>query len=96
MSAPRPDSAFLERMRAHTISGVRELSADPHDQASEILGHIHALTTYMSALVADPEDYQGPHLDREIDTLNRQVVSGAFDALSYLAALADFYVSEID
>ncbi len=96
MARSLPDSAFLERMRTHTIHGVRELANDPRDRAHELVRHLYALTTYMSALVADPEGYDGPHLDRQIDTLNRQVVSGAFDALSHLAGLADFYISEIE
>ncbi len=93
MARQLPESEFLQRMQSHTVYGVRELAGDPQDKASEILGYVHALITYMSALVA--EGYRGPHLNRPIDTLNRQIVGGAFDALSYLAALADFYVVEI-
>jgi len=96
MARSLPDSDLLQRMRDHTIYGVRELANDPQARAHELVGHIYALTTYMSALAADPDGYTGPHLDRPIDTLNRQVVSGAFDALSHLAGLADFYISEID
>lgn len=91
-----PDSGFAEKMRNHSVNGVTALAGDPSDKASEIIGYVHSLTCYMSALVADPHNYRGPHLEREIDLLNKQIVVGAFDALSYLAALADFYISEIE
>ena len=96
MTGSLQGNAFRQRMLDHRICGVAELSGDPQDKASQLIGYVYALTTYMSALMADPEGHKGPHLERQIDTLNKQVVSGAFDAISHLAAMADFFISEIE
>lgn len=90
------EAGFRQRMIDHRLYGVAVVDGDPRDEAHQLVGYIFALTTYMGALVADPERYTGPHLERQTDTLNREIVTGAFDALAHLAGLADFYISEID
>jgi hypothetical protein len=84
------------RMVSHKTNGVTEFGGGPHDRAIQATTHLHALCLYMSALVADPENHNGIHQERQIDTLNREIVANAFDALAFLAAWADFNISEIE
>ncbi len=85
---------FRQRMLGHEVNGVRELSCGSADAAIELTRNIHALATYMGAAVR--EENPGNRLagERPLDTLNNEITAGAFDAIGYLAAAANFHACE--
>jgi hypothetical protein len=82
-------------MLTHEINGVRELSDDhPADAAIQITRRIHALALYIGAAVPERENTNYHAGERRTDLLNSDITAGAFDALAWLAALANFYACE--
>ena len=85
--------SFRQEMKRHEVNGVRDLSAGTQDAALQITRHIHALALYMSAALPEREETNYNAGERRTDHLNPQIVSGAWEAVAYLAALANFFVA---
>ena len=91
----KPD--FRGRMREHQVNGCYELSECSFDGAIAVTRHLNALCLYMGAAVRERENFKtllAGGSERPTDTLNNEIVGGAFDALAYLAGLANFFSCE--
>ena len=86
---------FHARMMDHKVNGVRELCDDPEDAAIAITRHIHGLAKHMAAAVREREGTNFNAGERPTDFLNSEIVGAAFDAIGYLAGLANFYAVEV-
>ena len=89
-----PAEDFRTRMKTHEVNGVRELGSGVADSAIEVTRHIHALSAYISATLPERENTNYHAGERRIDLLNADITAGAFEAIGYLAALANFFATE--